>query len=117
MNENTTLHSNELTQSQTLLWTGQMLHPQSPMYNMVMTYQINGKISSTHFKTAFQKLVSQSDALRSVFVIENGIPKQQFLANLDYNIKFIDFSNENHPKEKYKIEIIHKNKNKKKRKE
>ena len=92
-----------LTKSQSLLWLGQEMNPESPMYNMVMTYQINGKISSTHFKTAFQKLVSQSDALRSVFVIENGIPKQQFLANLDYNIKFIDFSNENHPKEKYKI--------------
>ena len=91
-----------LTKSQSLLWLGQEMNPESPMYNMVMTYQINGKISSTHFKTAFQKLVSQSDALRSVFVIENGIPKQQFLANLDYNIKFIDFSNENHPKEKYK---------------
>lgn len=92
-----------LTKSQSLLWLGQEMNPESPMYNMVMTYEINGEISPSHFKIAFQKLVSQSDALRSVFVLENGVPKQKYLTAIHYDLEFIDFSSDNHPKEKYKI--------------
>jgi len=77
------------------------MNPESPMYNMVMTYEIKGSISPFHFNTAFQKLVTQSDALRSVFVIEDGHPVQKYLSTIDYNLEFIDFSNEVLPNETY----------------
>ncbi|WP_298553762.1 amino acid adenylation domain-containing protein [uncultured Algibacter sp.] len=90
-----------LTQSQKLLWIGQELNPNSPMYNMVMTYEIKDAISVPHFKKAFEKLVEKSGVLRSVFELENDEPVQKFLSKIDYDIDFIDFSNETNPQNLY----------------
>ena len=90
-----------LAQNQKLLWLGQELNPESPMYNMVMTYEIKGAISVPHFKMAFEKLVEKSDALRSVFEIKDGEPIQKHLPIIDYHINFKDFSNNVKPKEGY----------------
>ena len=92
-----------LTQSQRLLWIGQELNPESPMYNMVMTYEIEDAISTNHFKLAFEELVEKSDALRYVFEMKEGEPFQRCLPKIDYDLKFIDFSDEEHPKEAYSI--------------
>lgn len=90
-----------LTQNQQLLWIGQEFAPKSPMYNMAMTYEIHGSISTSHFKLAFQKLVAKSDALRSVFKIENGVPVQKYLPNVEAKIEIVDFSNTENPKKAY----------------
>ena len=90
-----------LTQNQKLLWIGQELNPESPMYNMVMTYEIEDDISVDHFKMAFKKLVEKSDALRSVFELKDGEPVQKYLSEIDYNIEFVNFSNEAEHKEAY----------------
>ena len=90
-----------LTQNQKLLWIGQELNPDSPMYNMVMTYEIKDAISLTHFRLAFQKLVEKCDVLRSVFEIHNGKPMQRYLSTIHYELEFKDFSNERNPEEVY----------------
>lgn len=92
-----------LTPSQSLLWIGQEMNPESPMYNMIMTYEIKGAISVAHFKTAFRNLVAKSDALRSVFTIVDNVPVQQFLLEIDFEVMFVDFSKEEHPEEVYCI--------------
>ena len=92
-----------LTQNQKLVWIGQELNPESPMYNMAMTYEIKDVISFSYFKLAFQKLVEKSDALRSVFELKNGQPIQKYLTTIDYEIEFIDFSNKSNPKQDYAI--------------
>ena len=74
-----------LTQNQKLLWLGQELNPESPMYNMVMTYEIEDAISLPHFKLAFQKLVEKSDAFRSIFKVQNGEPVQVYLSSIDFD--------------------------------
>lgn len=91
-----------LTKSQTLLWIGQELNPESPMYNMGMRYEIQGSISVDAFKKAFSLLVAQSDSLRSVFIKYNGIAMQHYLSQIDYEVEFIDFSKTNTPLEYYK---------------
>jgi len=87
-----------LTQNQLLLWTGQQLNPDTPLYNMVMTYEIESAISIPHFKLAFQKLVDKSDVLRSVFELEGEEPVQKYLPAIAYELIIIDFSNENNPR-------------------
>ncbi|MEL6944849.1 MAG: condensation domain-containing protein, partial [Bacteroidota bacterium] len=67
----------DLTQSQLLLWTGQQLNPESPLYNMAFVFELPETIEIAHFRAAFQKIIEQSDALRTIFVLENGVPKQQ----------------------------------------
>jgi len=81
-----------LTQSQILLWTGQQLNPESPLYNMAFTFELIGGIQEEHFQVAFQKLVEQSDALRTIFVIENDVPKQQVLNNFSCELEILDWS-------------------------
>lgn len=90
-----------LTQNQKLLWIGQELNPESPMYNMVMTYEINDVISVPHFIKAFEKLVNENDVLRSVFELKEGEPIQRYNETIDYNVLFEDFSNDNSPEEVY----------------
>ena len=102
MNENITLQSNKLTQSQTLLWTGQMLHPQSPMYNMVMTFELLDSINIPAFKAAFQALVNDSDIMRTVILSEGGRPQQIVKNSLQYNLEYIDLSRESEAETTFK---------------
>lgn len=90
-----------LTQNQKLLWIGQELNPESPMYNMVMTYEINDAISVPHFIKAFERLVNTNDVLRSVLELKDGEPIQRYNDAIDYEVLFKDFSNENKPQEVY----------------
>ena len=91
-----------LTQNQKLLWIGQELNPDSPMYNMVMTYEIQDAISIPHFKLAFQKLIESSDALSSTFKVQNGKPIQIFQSRIEYEIDVLDFSKQENPLAYYK---------------
>lgn len=90
-----------LTQSQTLLWIGQEMNPESSMYNMVMTYNLKVPIHKKAFKMAFTALLEQYDALRSVVEVEGGTPFQVFLKNHPYTLDYLDFSNKQDPKQAY----------------
>lgn len=89
--ETTSIDSN-LTQSQLLLWTGQKLSPESPLYNMVLTFEIQGELDISRFQLAFQQLVDQSDALRTVFMEEDGMPRQRVLSTFNYLPEMLDWS-------------------------
>lgn len=91
-----------LTKSQSLLWIGQEMNPESPMYNMVMTYALKIPIAVDHFKKAFDELLRRYDALRSVFLVKEGVPIQVFLSDYTYHLDVIDFSNEQDSKSAYK---------------
>lgn len=92
-----------LTKGQSLLWIGQELHPETPLYNMVMTYAFEVPIVKTHFRKAFYELQIRYDALRSVIDISDGLPVQIFLDKPFYDLDFLDFSNEQDPKETYTV--------------
>lgn len=92
-----------LTKNQLLLWTGQQLNPDTPLYNMVMTYEIKSAISIPHFKIAFQKLVEKSDAMRSVFELRDEQPVQKYLSTIQYEVEVKDMSQENDPKATFSI--------------
>jgi amino acid adenylation domain-containing protein len=88
-----------LTVSQFRIWTGQMLNPKDPLYNMAMAFQISGNVSPSLFCTAFQKLIDQSDALRTVFDDNHGIPFQRIHEAMDYEVELIDYSASANPSE------------------
>ncbi len=90
-----------LTQNQKLIWIGQELNPLTPIYNMVMTYQVKGVVLFSEFEAAFQKLVASSDAFRSVFETENEIVYQKYLPSVECKLEFIDFSNDENPSISY----------------
>ncbi|WP_400077200.1 amino acid adenylation domain-containing protein [Winogradskyella sp. R77965] len=83
----------ELTQSQLLLWMGQKLNPKSPMYNMAHSFEIKGAINESIFKKSFQELIDATDVFRIIFKEEKGIPFQNILKSLQYDVEVIDISN------------------------
>uniref|UniRef100_UPI0035938AC1 amino acid adenylation domain-containing protein n=1 Tax=Pricia sp. TaxID=2268138 RepID=UPI0035938AC1 len=83
-----------LTQSQLSLWTGQRMHPGSPLHNVVYTFDISGDLSTLFFKNAFQTLIDRTDVLRTVITEKDGIPYQFVLQKVDYPVETIDFTTE-----------------------
>jgi amino acid adenylation domain-containing protein len=78
-----------------LMWTGQKLNPDKPIYNMVYTFDFKGKIEVEHFQNAFQKLIKQSDSLRTIFRESNNEPRQIILPKLDFSLRLINFTDRN----------------------
>ena len=66
----------ELTASEQLIWTGQRLDPASPLYNMALGLEIATAIDVPAFLVAFQRLVDETDALRTSFVEVEGLPRR-----------------------------------------
>ena len=86
-----------LTTAQHLLWLGQKLAPESPLYNMAFLFTLFGEIEPDHFRAAFQALVERSDALRMVIEEVDGVPQRRVLSRLDYEIPILDFSDRENP--------------------
>ncbi|MEM6672428.1 MAG: amino acid adenylation domain-containing protein [Planctomycetota bacterium] len=61
-----------LSHSQQLIWMGQQLSPERPLYNMSLAFEIEGRLDPDLFLRAFECLVLSSDALRSTFRSEDG---------------------------------------------
>ncbi|MCA9896154.1 MAG: hypothetical protein KC615_24380, partial [Anaerolineae bacterium] len=87
----------ELTQAQHLMWLGQKLHPQAPLYNMVFEFRIWAELDVDLFRKAFATLLQASDNLRTIIREADGEPQQIVLDTLDFQVPFIDFSNEANP--------------------
>ena len=87
-----TISTSELTVSQQRIWTGQKLCPNEPLYNMAMAFHITGKLNPELFNAAFQEVVKQNDALRTVFTDHDGVPVQYILKELNYETELIDLS-------------------------
>ena len=90
-----------LTQSQLWIWTGQQLSPNVPLYNSVFTFELSGEINVSHFKTAFQILIDQSDSMRTVFESIDAIPQTKLLDSVHYELQLLDFSKEEKPNEHF----------------
>ena len=93
----------DLTQSQLLIWTGQQLSPNVPLYNSVFTFELSGEINISHFQTAFQILIDKSDSMRTVFESIDDIPQTKLLDSISYKVELLDFSKEKLPNEHFKI--------------
>ena len=85
-NMDTVWHRSNLSKSQLLIWMGQKLHPDVPLYNTVLIFHISGKIDPTAFRMAFQALIDRSDTFRTVIDENNGVPRQRVIPDVPYSI-------------------------------
>ena len=90
--QHSTGHAADLTASQLLIWTGQQLQPGEPLYNMALTFRIEGAIDAEIFKRAFKVLVQCSDSLRSVIDTSGEVPRQRFLSRFVYDLDVVDLT-------------------------
>ncbi len=86
--EKTNLSSNQL-----LVWLGQKLHPNVPLYNIPIFAIISGQIDIDNLRQAFQILVNSADMLRTVIEEVQGVAQQKVLSELNYLLDYFDFSN------------------------
>ncbi len=91
------LQQSNLTTSQLYIWMGQQLRPDLPLYNMALSFTIEEALSPVRFQEAFDTLVAHTDALRTVVMVEKGIPQQRVLPQLAYTVTEHDFSAEGAP--------------------
>ena len=63
-----------LTRMQMLYWTGRQLRPEAPLYAAPLVFSIQGCLDQDKFYAALQTVMDQSDALRTVIELEDGVP-------------------------------------------
>ncbi|MEM1118769.1 MAG: condensation domain-containing protein, partial [Bacteroidota bacterium] len=86
-----------LTTSQYLLWTGQKLHPEAPLYNMVHTFEVRGPLDPARFERAYRSVLGRSDALRMAIEEHAGTPVQRPLPADAFDVPHVDLSAEPDP--------------------
>ncbi|MEM9385726.1 MAG: amino acid adenylation domain-containing protein [Pseudomonadota bacterium] len=85
--------ASNLTRSQFLIWMGQQVEPASPLYNMVFAYRLRGALDGDRFARAFDAVLGECDALRTVLRDEDGIPQQEVLGPDELpSLRSIDFA-------------------------
>ena len=82
-----------LTWSQRLLWMGQSLFPDSPLYNMVLAFEVHDRVDPVRFESAWRSVVNRSDALRMT-VTSDEPPLLRIRDPYAARVEFLDFSNE-----------------------
>ncbi len=65
-----------LSHAQRVLWAGQALAPDRPLYNMALSFEIRGAIDPSRFRRALQNVLARADALRTYIVDGPAEPRQ-----------------------------------------
>lgn len=86
-----------LSRAQFLIWMGQRLFPDSPLYNMVLRFTIEGALDEEAFRRAFAALVDGSDAMRTVIDVTEGMPHRRVVASSPVELELVDFSGDTDP--------------------
>jgi amino acid adenylation domain-containing protein len=69
-----------LTPGQMLIWTGQSLAPDAPLYNMAWRTRLRGPLDVERFAEAWSRVVAGSDMLRARIETRGAVPIQTIAA-------------------------------------
>ncbi|WP_068773804.1 non-ribosomal peptide synthetase [Paenibacillus sp. FJAT-26967] len=83
-----------LSSAQRRIWFLQKMNPQMTAYNLPSQIFINRTIQREGLNKALSILIQKHEALRTVFIEENGEPRQIILPHLNYEAEFRDLTNE-----------------------
>ncbi len=93
-----------LTRMQRLLWAGQALAGDLPLYNMIHTYRFDGPLDPTRFDRAFHRVLQGSDALRTVFEADDqGLATQRIRDTVPPSLDHVDLSHLANPESAFQI--------------
>ena len=87
----------ELTNTQLMIWRGEQITPDRPLYNVPYSFEFEGGIDPERFRRAFQNLAEEADSLRSVFVETAEGPRRRILSEVIREIEFEDLSDKEDP--------------------
>lgn len=81
-----------LTYAQQRLWFIQQLNKDNVSYNMFTPFSVSGKINVVAYDKAINAVIKRYEILRTVFVIEDGVPVQKVLSELVIHTEEKDFT-------------------------
>jgi amino acid adenylation domain-containing protein len=81
-----------LTSNQRSIWFDQLLHSGSGLYNIGGYVCIKGELDVSIFKQVIQHVVLENEALRLVFISEEGEPIQKIKSNCPVELNVLDFT-------------------------
>ena len=88
-----------LTRMQMLYWTGYQMRPDVPLYAAPLVFEILQALDVELFCAALQSAMDQSDTLRTVIQVVDGVPQQVVQPHAAAPIKIRDFTAEENPKD------------------
>ena len=88
----------QLSHMQRLIWTGQKLDPQSPLYNSAFRIRISTVVDVSVFEKAFRGIVERSESLRTTAVMsEQGEPQARLVQSPQFEFPIVDLSGHTDP--------------------
>lgn len=81
-----------LTPSERLIWVGQRLEPEAPLYNMALAVTIEGPVDAEILRQAWEHVVEWSPVLRTVYSERNGVPEARILEGARIPLEIADLS-------------------------
>ncbi len=94
-----------LTQGQWQIWyeqrSGSSARPHYTRSPLSAAFSFNASLDTRLFRQAFQSVVEHSDALRTVFVEEDGVPQRHVLPSIPMSMDIVDLSATYHPAAAY----------------
>ncbi len=86
-----------LTTAQRAIWASQSMHPEAPLHNQAFSFTIRGPVDLAAFRAAFEQLTAEADSLRTVIVVEDGVPFQRVEPTVEHTVEVIDCSRATDP--------------------
>nr|VFJ73104.1 MAG: HAD-superfamily phosphatase, subfamily IIIC/FkbH-like domain-containing protein/non-ribosomal peptide synthase domain TIGR01720/amino acid adenylation domain-containing protein [Candidatus Kentron sp. FW] len=86
-----------LSSSQLDFWFDQILHPDTPLYNIGGYARIEGPMDPALFEQAQARVIAENDALRIILHEGDNQPTQTFAEDVPWKLDFWDFSGESDP--------------------
>ena len=96
------LARSNLTGAQFLMWTGQQISGEVPLYNVANAFTIMGEIDIQALAKAFELLVAHTDVLRTRIVEQKGVPRQLISDTQAAEFDLVDLSNVDEPEAAYR---------------
>jgi amino acid adenylation domain-containing protein len=86
------LARSNLTSAQFLMWLGQQIDPDLPLYNMIQIFRIDGALDPETFDQAWQSVVRRSDALRMTVAVDAGAPMATVHDEMAVRVEIVDLT-------------------------
>ena len=96
----------ELSKSQLRVWFSEQVES-SGLYNIPGEWLIKGAIDRKLCQAAFESIIDEQPALRTVIITENGVPKQEVKAQIDFEIIYHDLSDSTDIKSEIDKRVAH----------
>ncbi len=82
--------SYKVSNAQKRLWVLDQLEEDSVVYNLPVAFYMEGEFNRDAFQKAHSYIIGRHESLQTVFITENGEPRQKILKKIDSVLKILD---------------------------